>query len=105
MHTIIWIAGALGIGSTWPDLQRAGLITPAEARQLGRDETLLQEMRIRLHYLAGRREDRIVFDYQTALAGQMGYSANAARRAGEQLMQRYYRSAKEVTLPFAPRRR
>ncbi|MBI3371150.1 MAG: [protein-PII] uridylyltransferase [Betaproteobacteria bacterium] len=98
LHTIKWIAGALGIGASWRELERAGLITPAEARQLARDEALLQVMRIRLHFLAGRREDRIVFDYQTALAGQMGFSGNAVRRAGEQLMQRYYRSAKEVTL-------
>ena len=98
LHTIRWIMRAIGIGATWRDLERAGLITRREARQLVRDEALLRELRIRLHFLAGRREDRIVFDYQTALAGQMGFTGSPARQPGEQLMQRYFRTAKEVTL-------
>ena len=54
-------------------------------------------MRIRLHYAAGRREDRVLFDYQTALAAQFGYESSDSRRASEQLMQRYYRTAKAIT--------
>ena len=54
-------------------------------------------MRIRLHYLAGRREDRIAFDYQDALAAQCGYAAELPRRASELLMQAYYRNAKAIT--------
>ena len=55
-------------------------------------------MRIRLHYLAGRREDRLVFDHQTALAAQLRLAATRrTARASEQLMQRYYRAAKAVT--------
>ena len=55
-------------------------------------------MRIRLHYLAGRREDRLVFDYQTRSRAQFG-SARHGRiaLASEQLMQRYYRAAKAIT--------
>ena len=51
---------------------------------------------MRLHYLAGRREDRLVFDLQTALARELGLADTPARRASEQLMQRYYRAAKLV---------
>ena len=98
LHTIKWITRAFGIGADWRDLERAGLITRAEARRLARDEALLQELRIRLHYLAGRREDRIVFDYQTLLARQMGFAGSPTRQASEQLMQRYFRTAKEITL-------
>jgi len=58
---------------------------------------LLQDLRIRLHYLAGRREDRIVFDFQNALAAQLGDRDTAERRASETMMQRYYQTAKAVT--------
>jgi [protein-PII] uridylyltransferase len=97
LHVIRWIARASGVGARWSDLERRALVQRAEARQLARHEALLQDLRIRLHYLAGRREDRIVFDYQNALAEQCGLHARAARRAGERLMQRYYRNAKGVT--------
>jgi len=97
LQTIQWIARACGLGWRWRQLQRRGLLLPAEAAQLARHEALLHDLRIRLHYLAGRREDRIVFDYQTALAEQSGFHGTPTRRAGEQLMQRYYHTAKGVT--------
>jgi [protein-PII] uridylyltransferase len=96
LHTIQWIARACGFGWRWRQLQRRGLLLPAEAAQFARHEALLHDLRIRLHYLAGRREDRIVFDYQTALAEQCGCRGSPTRRASEQLMQRYYNTAKGV---------
>ena len=97
LQVVRWIARASGIGHRWRDLQRAGLVVGAEASALARHEALLQDLRIRLHYIAGRREDRIVFDYQNALAEQCGLESTPARRSGERLMQRYYRNAKGVT--------
>ncbi len=101
LHTIQWIArGAgmtAGIGRWWNDLVAHGLIERQEARQLARHEAAFQDLRIRLHYLAGRREDRIVFDFQNALAQQYGDVDTPERRASEAMMQRYYRAAKTVT--------
>jgi [protein-PII] uridylyltransferase len=92
LQTVNWIARAAGLGTSWHDLAAAGLITTAEARQIARHDALLQTLRTRLHYLAKRREDRLLFDFQTALAEQMGIAASANRRASEHLMQRYYRT-------------
>ncbi len=97
LHVIRWIARACGFGERWRDLVARGLIQPAEARALARHEGFLQDLRIRLHYAAGRREDRILFDHQAALAAQCGLGSGSPRRASEQLMQRYYRTAKAVT--------
>ena len=97
LHVIQWIARAAGIGHRWSDLVAAGLLERGEARSLARHEALLQDLRIRLHYLAGRREDRIVFDFQNALAAQLGDRDTAGRRASETMMQRYYQTAKAVT--------
>ena len=97
LQAIRWIARALGIGHHWRDLERKGLIVRNEALQLASHERVLQDMRIRLHYLAGRREDRVAFDHQNTLAEQCGLRSNAERRAGERLMQRYYRTAKAIT--------
>lgn len=96
LHTILWISRACGFGTSWPELAKVSMINPAEARAIARHETLLQSLRIRLHYLAGRREDRLLFDYQTALAEQMNLQASDSRRASEHLMQRYYRTKQAV---------
>ena len=63
---------------------------------MSRQERFIGALRVRLHYLAGRREDRLVFDQQSALARELGLVDTPARRATEQLMQRYYRAAKLV---------
>lgn len=98
LQSVLWISQGIGLGDSWAALARNGLITPGEARQIRRHECLLQMLRIRLHYLAGRREDRLLFDYQNELAAQLGLSSSSRRRASEQLMQRFYRSAKLVRL-------
>jgi [protein-PII] uridylyltransferase len=97
LQTILWIARAAGYGNSWEDLAQHGFITPAEEQQLQRSVSFLQRLRTRLHLHVNRREDRLLFDYQTALAGQLGFEPTPARRASERLMQGYYRTAKEVT--------
>ena len=97
LQTILWITRACGLGSTWTELAKGGFVTQTEARQLARCERLLRELRVRLHYAAGRRDDRLLFDVQDRIAGEFGYRPTAHRRASELLMQRYYRTAKAVT--------
>ncbi len=60
------------LGRTWAELARHGLMTIAEARAVSRQERFIGAMRVRLHYLSERREDRLVFDQQAALAKQLG---------------------------------
>ena len=97
LHNILWIAKAAGIGTRWADLARRELITQREATLLRKNEKFLQNLRIRLHYLARRREERLLFDVQTALATQMGLRDTAHRRASEHLMQRFHRAAIEIS--------
>jgi [protein-PII] uridylyltransferase len=97
LQIVLWIARAAGIGKSWSELARRGVITGAEAREIHQHEQFLQSLRIRLHYCAGRREDRLLFDFQTALAREFGLHERPQRLASEQLMQRYYRTAKAVS--------
>ncbi len=97
LQTILWISQAASIGTRWSDLVKNEVITRREAALLRKHEAFLQNLRIRLHYLAQRREERLVFDVQTALATQMGLRDTAHRRASEHLMQRFYRTAIEIS--------
>ncbi len=96
LQVVIWVARAAGLGKTWNELAAKGLITAFEVKQLQRNEGLLKLIRARLHMVAGRREDRLVFDLQTAVAESFGYKATKGQRASEVLMKRYYWAAKAV---------
>jgi len=97
LQTVIWVARAAGYGRTWRELAAQRLITPFEMRQLQRNDGMLKLVRARLHAITGRREDRLVFDLQTAVAESFGYRALGAQSASERLMRRYYWAAKGVT--------
>ena len=97
LQVVLWLARAARQGRTWHEMARNGLLTPFEARQLQRNEGTLKLIRARLHLVAGRREDRLVFDLQTAVAESFGYANTPALRASEVLMRRYYWAAKAVT--------
>jgi len=97
LQVVLWVARAAGFGRSWRELAANGLLTPFEARQLERNEGLLKLIRARLHQVAGRREDRLVFDLQQAVAASFGYENTPAQRASEVLMRRYYWAAKAVS--------
>lgn len=98
LQVILWIANAANLGTSWKDLAKRNLITEEEASNIEADETFLHDLRISLHYLANRREDRLLFDFQDALAKDLGLQNIPERRASEQLMQSYYRNAKLIQL-------
>jgi [protein-PII] uridylyltransferase len=104
LQVILWVAKAAGLGNDWNALAKAGLATAFEVRQIKRNEAVLHLIRARLHLLAQRREDRLVFDLQTSVAKSFGYLApdvstdqRAFVRPSEELMRQYYWAAKAVT--------
>ncbi|MDM0107137.1 [protein-PII] uridylyltransferase [Variovorax sp. J22R24] len=97
LQTILWMTKAAGFGNRWDDLAKNGLATVFEIQQIKRNEALLSLIRARLHVTANRREDRLVFDLQTAVAATFGYVGESQRKASEALMRRYYWAAKAVT--------
>ncbi len=102
LQMLLWLAKASGLGESWKDLADHQMVTPLELRQLQRNDDLLSLMRWRLHYIAQRREDRLVFDLQTSVSQDLGLAPpegeqRHARRASEALMKHYYWAAKAVT--------
>jgi [protein-PII] uridylyltransferase len=103
LQLILWVAKAAGLGNSWKELAASGMATAFEVRQIERNEAVLCLIRARLHAAAGRHEDRLVFDLQTAVAESFGYRSQAPdgsrlpMRASETLMRRYYWAAKAVS--------
>src|SRR5690606_29912495 len=68
-----------------------------ELDTLERERRALSRLRYGLHLVAGRREERLLFDYQTQLAQRFGLQdRHRENLAVEQLMQGFFRSAAMV---------
>jgi len=80
------------------DIRDSDFLTDEEFRALIRGRNFLWRLRNSLHFLAGRAEDRLLFDYQREIAKQFGYKDRESDLAVEQLMKRYYRTVKEISL-------
>jgi [protein-PII] uridylyltransferase len=96
LQMVLWLARAAELGQSWKELADEGLITPHEAAAIGINERVLQDLRIRLHYLAGRREDRLVFDHQIEIARQLKLKGKEGMAPSDLLMRRYYLAAKAI---------
>lgn len=97
LQILLWVGRAATGARSWAELVRHGMLSALEAQQLARTENFLRRVRIGLHLIAQRREDRLLFDHQESLATLLGIAPTAHRRASEVLMQRYYRNAKRIT--------
>ncbi|MGD9299513.1 MAG: [protein-PII] uridylyltransferase, partial [Thiohalocapsa sp.] len=73
-----------------------GFLTETEYLALREGQALLWRIRFALHRLTGRREDRLLFDYQRTLADEFGFMDQGDNLAVEQFMQQYYRAVMEL---------
>ncbi|MFP5430284.1 MAG: [protein-PII] uridylyltransferase [Gammaproteobacteria bacterium] len=98
IQTVGWVAKRHFGASTLEDLVGHGFITENEFHQLNDGLMLLWRIRFALHMIAGRSENRLLFDYQRQIALLFGYTDTNANRAVEQLMKSYYRAAMTISM-------
>ena len=95
IQTVMWIAMRKFGPVDFEGLVRQQFLTPAEAKILTEGRDLLWKIRFGLHLIAGREDDRLLFEHQQRLAEMFGYS-DGDLLAVEQFMQDYYRLALEI---------
>jgi [protein-PII] uridylyltransferase len=97
LQTVTWMGirlyGVPGLRALVP----LGLLGEDECASLEREWRRLARLRFGLHLLAGRREERLGFDYQKTLATMLGLKDERRDNlAVEQMMQSFFRSAATV---------
>ena len=97
IQMIGWVAKRHFGAATLAELVDHEFLTPGQLLRLQDGEKFLWRIRFALHILTGRREDRLLFDYQISLAQMLGYEDATYTLAVEQLMQRYYRTVMELS--------
>ncbi len=90
IQTVGWIIRRHFGSTTFNELALRGFLTAQEAEALNAGRRFLWRVRYGLHLLAGRKEDRLLFDYQRTLAERFGFRDNDAQLAVEQFMHEYY---------------
>jgi len=98
IQMISWVTQRQFDTSSLHDLVGHGFLSEEEYHTLIRERNFLWHVRAGLHYLAGRREDRLLFDHQRDMAREFGYADRPGFLAVEQFMKRYYRTIKELSL-------
>ncbi len=98
LHMISWVANRYFGTGDFAELVEHEFLTRQEYRALIRCRDFLWKVRNGLHLLTARCEDRFLFDYQRELAKQLGFRQQGGHLAVENMMKRYYRTAKEVQL-------
>ena len=96
LNTLFWIAKYVYRVRNAHELVAAGLFSPREFALFRRCEEFLLSVRCRLHFLAGRAEERLSFDVQRPIARQLGYSTRGGLIDVERFMKHYFLIAKDV---------
>ncbi len=96
LQTLYWIGKYLYHVYDAADLVQHNVFTKEEYKTFQNAEAFLWDVRVRLHYLMGRAEERLSFDAQPGVAAQMGYADENPRQAVENFMRAYFLVAKDV---------
>lgn len=73
------------------------LLGADELKTLKKCERFLWSVRMQLHDMRGRADEKLAFDVQPALAERLGYAARGGMPAAERLMKHYFVNTMEVT--------
>ncbi|MDH4562082.1 [protein-PII] uridylyltransferase [Pseudomonas sp. BN411] len=91
IQTILWVArrqfGSLNLHG----LVQQGFLMETECSMLASSQEFLWKVRYALHMLAGRAEDRLLFDHQRKIASLLGFEDGDGKLGIERFMQKYYR--------------
>jgi [protein-PII] uridylyltransferase len=96
LQTLYWIGKYVYHVEDAGDLVEHNVFTRDEYKIFQKAEAFLWDVRVKLHYLVGRAEERLSFDVQPDLAARMGFSGDTPRRAVEAFMKAYFLVAKDV---------
>jgi [protein-PII] uridylyltransferase len=96
LQTLYWIGKYLFHVYDAAALVQHNVFTRDEYKTFQKAEAFLWDVRVKLHYLMGRAEERLSFDAQPGVAAAMDYIDDNPRHAVENFMRAYFLVAKDV---------
>jgi len=96
LDLVRWLGKRIAGARDLDELVSKRLLESAERDALFDAERALQRCRYALHLEAGRAEEKLLFDWQRALAARLNYADDDRNLAVEQFMQTFFRAAGTV---------
>ena len=96
IQAMIWVSHALFGLQELQAIEEAGLISPQEREAFAQARDYLIKIRNRLHYLSGRKNDQLFFEYQVEMAKAFKYQDTRATLGVERFMQDLYRHLQTI---------
>jgi [protein-PII] uridylyltransferase len=101
LQTLYWVARYAFGTRRMPELvgpasPGGGLLTEHEARAIRRAWNFFWTVRFHLHYVAGRAEERLTFDFQAVVGARMGYTPHGRQDGVERFMKHLFLTVRDV---------
>ena len=96
LHSLFWMSKYAFGAKTPEELQKLGILEPAEARGFLKAFDFLWTVRMHLHAATARPEDRLTFELQPNIAERLGYKDRPGASAVQRFMRHYFIVAKQV---------
>ena len=96
LHVLIWIINYIYQVKTIDDFANEGFIETGDKAKFKKCLRFLCTVRVHIHYLTNRSDNRLTFDLQSKISKLMGYKGRKGVRSVERFMKHYYLIAKEV---------
>jgi len=97
IQTLLWVArrhfGTLDAHV----LVAEGFLLEGEYALLQRSQAFLWQVRYALHLIAGRAEDRLLFNHQSEVAELLGFRETDIKQRIERFMREYYRTVQSIS--------
>ncbi len=108
IHLIRWVGFALHGTTEFDALHSEGALTKADALALAAAQEFLMQIRVELHFAAGKAQEILTREEQLRLAILYGFEATEGQRPVERFMQAFFRhttAVADVTARFVARHR
>jgi [protein-PII] uridylyltransferase len=96
LHTLYWLAKYIYRIESMEELVRLKVLNREEYKSYVMADEFLWLVRVHLHLIAGRAEERLTFDMQRAIAEALGYNEDSVAHSVERFMKKYFLVARTV---------
>lgn len=96
LHTAMWMAKVKFKTNSVAELVRKGVITEREREELEAARDFLFRVRNALHFMSGKHQDQLTFEYQERIASELGFEGSATVKGVEAFMRTYYLHAATI---------
>ena len=96
IQTLFWITKYFYHIKDERELTDKGVLTKRELYTLRKANAFLWSVRCQLHFVAGKAEERLSFDYQREIAARLNYQDHPGLSGVERFMKHYFLISKDV---------